>query len=66
MKREDAYRIVQNAAMEVWQSGKDFRGILSGIPEVTRLLPNGEMDDIFGLEKSMNNVDYVFKRVGLA
>jgi adenylosuccinate lyase len=65
MKREEAYRIVQNASMEVWKSGKEFRAVLSAIPEVVRLLPDGEMDEIFGLDKSLSNVDYVFRRVGL-
>jgi adenylosuccinate lyase len=66
MRREEAYRIVQAAAMEVWQSGRDFRDVLAGVPEVANALPETEMGEIFNLEKSIRNVDYIFSRVGLA
>jgi adenylosuccinate lyase len=65
MRREEAYRIVQAAAMEVWQSGRDFRDVLKGVQEVANALPETEMDEIFSLEKSIRNVDYIFSRVGL-
>ncbi|HUI10264.1 MAG TPA: adenylosuccinate lyase [Bacteroidota bacterium] len=65
MKREDAYRLVQSAAMEVWQSGRGFREILAGNPEVSSALTPEEMEELFDLEKSIRNVDYIFSRVGL-
>ena len=65
MRREEAYRIVQAAAMEVWQSGRDFRDVLSGVQEVAGALSETEMGEIFNLEKSIRNVDYIFSRVGL-
>jgi len=65
MKREDAYRIVQGAAMDVWQSGRSFREVLSGIPEVAAVLTQEEMGALFDLEKSIRNVDYIFSRAGL-
>jgi adenylosuccinate lyase len=66
MRREDAYRIVQGAAMEVWQSGRNFRDVLTGIQEVANALTESEMGELFNLEKSIRNVDYIFSRVGLA
>jgi len=66
MKREDAYRIVQNAAMEVWESGKSFRDVLQSIPEVAETIPGEELGGIFDLRKSIENVDYIFQRAGLA
>jgi len=65
MKREDAYRVVQNAAMEVWQSGKEFRDVLHSIPEVAIALNMQELQAIFDLSNSVQNVDYIFHRVGL-
>ena len=65
MRREEAYRIVQAAAMEVWQSGRDFRDVLKGVQEVANALTEAEMGEIFSLEKSIRNVDYIFSRVGL-
>ena len=65
MKREDAYRLVQTAAMEVWRSGKDFRATLEAVPEVNGLLSAGELVGIFDLDKSIRNVDEIFQRAGL-
>ena len=65
MKREDAYRAVQAAAMEVWQSGKDFKHLLQERPEIKAALKDGELDELFDLQKSIRNVDYIFRRVGL-
>lgn len=66
MKREDAYRIVQSAAMEVWQSGKSFKELLLGNSEIVRVLGKEHLEELFDLKKSIRNVDYIFNRVGLA
>lgn len=65
MKREDAYRVVQSAAMEVWQSGKEFKDLLKGNAEVTNTVTAEEVDELFDLGKSTRNVGYIFDRVGL-
>jgi adenylosuccinate lyase len=65
MKREDAYRIVQSCAMEVWQTGKDFKDVLGSNNEVTRKLNPAEIAAMFDLTKSIRNVDFIFTRVGL-
>jgi adenylosuccinate lyase len=66
MKREDAYRIVQSAAMDVWRNGKDFKQLLLASNEVTNVLSKQEIEELFDLNKSIRNVDYIFQRVGLA
>lgn len=65
MKREDAYRLVQNHAMKVWQNGADFRSVLEGDAEVTGMLDNKELTRIFDEKKSVSHVDDIFKRLGL-
>ena len=65
MKREDAYRIVQSAAMEVWQGVMTFEEKLLSVPEVAKAFTKKEMAEIFDLGKSIRNVDYIFGRVGL-
>jgi adenylosuccinate lyase len=65
MKREDAYRIVQKNAMDVWQSKKNFREVLEADPEVKSVLSNGELTEAFDPSKSLQHVDYIFERVGL-
>ena len=65
MKREDAYRIVQKHAMDVWQSKKNFKDVLKADPEIASMLSPAELDEAFDPQKSLNNIEYVFKRVGL-
>lgn len=65
MKREDAYRIVQKHAMDVWQSKNSFKEILAADPEVSALISAAELDEAFDPKKSLQHVDYIFKRVGL-
>ena len=65
MKREDAYRVVQKNAMDVWQSQKNFREVLEADAEVKSVLSNGELGDAFDPSKSLEHVDYIFQRVGL-
>ncbi len=65
MKREDAYRIVQRNAMDVWQSKKNFKETLKADAEISAVLNNADLDEAFDPKKSLTNVDYIFKRVGL-
>ena len=65
MKREDAYRLVQKNAMEVWQSKKEFKDLLNADPGITAVLSSKEIDELFDLTKSTKHVDTIFTRVGL-
>ncbi len=66
MKREDAYRIVQRSAMEVWKSKQEFIDLLKKDPEVTGCVSASELDELFDLQKSTKHVDYIFRRIGLS
>ncbi len=66
MKREDAYRIVQTCAMDVWQSGKEFKDLLLAEPAVRDMLGVDGVESLFDLNKSIKNVDVIFARAGLA
>jgi adenylosuccinate lyase len=65
MKREDAYAIVQEEAMKVWQHRQSFRSLIEKRSEVTRLLSAKELNDLFDPRRSLKNVDYIFHQVGL-
>jgi len=65
MRREDAYRIVQQAAMEVWRDGGEFKARLLAQPEVREVLGAETIESLFDLGKSIRNVDLLFARVGL-
>ena len=65
MKREDAYRIVQDHATKVWRNGSSFQDALSSDPEVKHYLTPKELADVFDDRKSVRHVEYIFERVGL-
>lgn len=66
MKREDAYRIVQRNAMDVWKSKKNFKEMLKADPEISAVLSDGDLDEAFDPKKSLTHVDEIFQRVGLS
>jgi len=63
MKREDAYRIVQQHAMECWRSGGDFRQRVLEDGEIRAVLSADEVAKAFELERYLKHVDVVFTRV---
>ncbi|HLP15745.1 MAG TPA: adenylosuccinate lyase [Bacteroidota bacterium] len=65
MKREDAYKIVQRNAMEVWRSKQNFREVLKGDPDVAGVLTDADLEAAFDPAKGLQHVDYIFERVGL-
>ena len=66
MKREEAYRVVQTSAMEVWETGREFRELLRANADVRKHLTEEEIDEMFDLGKSTKHVEYIFRRAGLA
>jgi adenylosuccinate lyase len=65
MKREDAYRMVQEQAMKVWKEGKEFKELLLASDDVKKHLTAADLDELFDAKRSLKQVDYMFGRVGL-
>jgi adenylosuccinate lyase len=65
MRREDAYRLVQKNAMEVWHTKEEFKDLLKADTEITAILSHKEIDELFDLTKSTKHVEAIFKRIGL-
>ncbi|MBI3004640.1 MAG: adenylosuccinate lyase [Ignavibacteriales bacterium] len=65
MKREDAYKIVQEKAMMVWQNGQDFKSLIMSAEEVKKVLSDKEVDELFDAKRSLKQLDYIFEKVGL-
>ncbi|HEX9653286.1 MAG TPA: adenylosuccinate lyase [bacterium] len=63
--REEAYRLVQTRALEVWSSGASFKTALLQDDEIKEHLSDDEIDRCFDLKRNLQHVDYIFKRVGL-
>jgi len=61
--REEAYRLVQTPAMDVWaDSNKNLKDELMKSDEVGKYLSETEINEIFDPKKMLKNVDYIFKR----
>jgi adenylosuccinate lyase len=65
MTREEAYALVQNQAMQCWESGKDFKQAVLADPAIGKILSIDEIEACFDLKNHLRNVDKIFRRVGL-
>jgi len=71
MTREDAYRAVQEAAMEVQDElarggeAEPFKEKLAKHPAIKRFLSDQELDLIFDLDHNLRNVPFILRRAGI-
>ena len=63
MSREDAYAAVQRNAMPVWEGKGDFLSLLKKDAQVTRAIPEKELEALFDLGYHLKHVDTIFRRV---
>ncbi len=61
--REDAYQLVQRNAMKTWAGDGPFLDHLRADPDVTRLLSEAELGNLFDLDYHFKRVDVIFERV---
>ncbi|MCF7793481.1 MAG: adenylosuccinate lyase [Candidatus Cloacimonetes bacterium] len=65
ISREDAYQMVQRNAMQCWKTKQPFQELLLADDEVMEYFKTEEIDDIFSFDRYTENVDHIFKRVGI-
>jgi adenylosuccinate lyase len=65
MKREDAYRIVQNIAMKCWKEKISFYELVKNDKEAIKFLTVKELDKIFGSDVLKKKLDFILNRVGI-
>ena len=63
MSREDAYAAVQRNAMVSWSEGKSFLDLLKADADVSSLVDDAALEQMFDLAYHTKNVDTIFKRV---
>ncbi len=66
LTREEAYKIVQDSAMEAWQGRKSFLALLQADKRVTDRLTGDELKPLFDYDHYLKHVDTVFERLGIA
>jgi adenylosuccinate lyase len=63
LSREDAYKIVQTCAMDVWaDKNKNLKDELLKSDVVQKHLSAEEINGIFSSSQMLKNVDYIFNR----
>src|SRR5689334_8111114 len=63
VSREQAYEMVQRNAMKSFHDKTDFKPLLLADADITKVLPQEEIEKAFDLKEQLRNVDAVFKRV---
>lgn len=63
VKREDAYRIVQDNAMKAWDEGTSFKELIKKDEEIKNLLNQDEINKCFDPKYYLQHTDYIYKRV---
>jgi adenylosuccinate lyase len=66
LSREDAYKIVQDNAMRVWEEGKDFITLLKRDNRVIERIDEKTIDSLFDYNYYMKHIDTIFQRLGLS
>lgn len=65
MSRQDAYRVVQRAALSALDDGQDFRMVVGQASEVRERLSPDELAELFDPAFYLRHLDVTFERVGL-
>lgn len=65
MSRQDAYRVVQRAALSALDGGQEFKAIVGEAPEVRERLTADELAELFDPAFYLRHLDVTFERVGL-
>lgn len=65
LKREEAYDLVQSKAMEAWEKQVQFKELIQNEERITSTLSESEIEECFDYNHHMQQVDTIFKRVGL-
>jgi len=63
LSREEAYSLVQSAAMTSWEGKKDFKEIILKQQEIKKYMTEDEIDNIFDYNYFIRNIDYVYQKV---
>ena len=63
VSREDAYRLVQKHAMDVWKTGGSYLDRMKSDDEVGQYLTNAELEQLFDTKQHHQHIDTIFTRV---
>lgn len=62
LTREKAYQVVQKSAMEAWNEGQDFKGLVMANEEINNRLSYAEIEQLFDYDKLIERVNIIYKK----
>ena len=63
LSRDDAYRIVQDAAMRAWDEERPYLEVLKEDERASEKLPGSKLDEIFDERRFLANLGVIFERL---
>jgi adenylosuccinate lyase len=63
LSRDEAYRLTQRAAMQVWEQGGTFKERVLADPDIGKILSRAELEELFDLKHHLRHVGALFDRV---
>jgi len=63
--RDEAYRLVQEAALKAWDEGDDFKRLLLADSRVMDRLPPAELEELFDPSWHVRHVGVAYERLGI-
>jgi adenylosuccinate lyase len=63
LSRDEAYRLVQRAAMRVWEEGGNFAAAAAQDADIRQHLSEEELTELFDLKHHLRHVEDLFRRV---
>ena len=61
LKRQQAYKIVQESAMETWNNNKNFSQVFQKNKELNKILNSKEIKKIIKDDNDLKKIDWIFK-----
>lgn len=65
LTREEAYKIVQDNAMKCWKTGEEFKDLLLKDNRCKNIINPNDLKGLFSFEKSLKNIDFIYRKVGI-
>ena len=65
MGRDEAYRVVQAAALKAWDEGDDFKRLLLADDRVTSRIPPPQVEELFDPGWHLRHLEVTYQRLGI-
>ena len=60
--REEAYKLVQNSALQAWKENASFLSIVVSNKKITRKIPVNKLKKLFNFSYHTKKINIIFKR----